>query len=143
MAIKGIPVKVSDNEERIRLKIADGDTERDIGKASVNQLNLPIEISDNGQRRAVNTDNGNPYYVGGRIYVTQLDNGAVVTAIDRQGITTATITNGGGSGTTDYNALTNKPSIEGVTLTGDKSFPQLNLDILTNTEIESIFNDLF
>ena len=143
MAIKGIPVKVSDNEERIRLKVVDGDTERDIGNASINQLNLPIDISDNGQRRAVETDNGNPYYVGARVYVTQLDNGAVVTAIDRQGITTATITNGGGSGTSDYNALTNKPSIEGVTLTGDKSFPQLNLDILTNTEIESIFNDLF
>ena len=28
---------------------------------------------------------------------------------------------GGGGGTTDYNALTNKPSISGVTLQGDQS----------------------
>lgn len=48
----------------------------------------------------------------------------------------------GGGGVSSYSDLTDKPSIEGVTLTGDKTFPQLNLDVLTNTEIETIFNDL-
>lgn len=34
---------------------------------------------------------------------------------------------GGGGGTTDYNALTHKPKINGVTLTGDKSSQELNI----------------
>lgn len=51
--------------------------------------------------------------------------------------------NGGGTGgTTNYNDLTNKPKIEGVTLSGDKTFPNLNLDVLTNSEIQDIFDNL-
>lgn len=50
--------------------------------------------------------------------------------------------NHGGGGVSSYNDLTDKPSIEGVVLSGDKLFPQLNLDVLTNTDIESIFEDL-
>lgn len=41
-------------------------------------------------------------------------------------------------GTTDYERLRNLPSIEGVTLIGDKTFPQLNMSKLTNTEIEAL-----
>lgn len=50
--------------------------------------------------------------------------------------------NSGGSGVSSYNDLTDKPSIEGVTLSGNKTFPQLNLDVLSNTEIEDIFDEL-
>ena len=39
-------------------------------------------------------------------------------------------------GTTDYERLRNLPSIEGVPLIGDKTFPQLNMSKLTNSEIE-------
>lgn len=49
---------------------------------------------------------------------------------------------GGSGGTTDYNALSNKPQIEGVVLSGDKTFPNLNLNVLTNTEIQEIFDNL-
>jgi hypothetical protein len=42
------------------------------------------------------------------------------------------------SGTTDYEHLRNLPSIEGVTLIGDKTFPQLNMSKLTNSEIEAL-----
>lgn len=35
---------------------------------------------------------------------------------------------GGGSGTTDYEALSNKPSIEGVTLSGNKTWEELGLN---------------
>lgn len=42
-----------------------------------------------------------------------------------------------------YEGLFDKPSIEGVTLLGDKSFPELNLDILSNTEIQEIFDILY
>ena len=38
-----------------------------------------------------------------------------------------------GGGTSDYNALTNKPSINGVTLDGDKSTDQLGISIPTKT----------
>lgn len=38
----------------------------------------------------------------------------------------------------DYNKLTNKPQIEGVTLIGNKSFSELGLNRLTNFEIENI-----
>lgn len=48
----------------------------------------------------------------------------------------------GGGGVSSYNDLTDKPSIEGVTLSGNKTFPQLNLDVLSNSDIEDIFQDL-
>lgn len=38
----------------------------------------------------------------------------------------------------DYNALQNKPSIEGVELVGNKTFPQLGLDTATQAEVEAI-----
>lgn len=41
----------------------------------------------------------------------------------------------GGSGTTDYNALTNKPSINGITLTGNKTSIDLGMSfIIPSTE---------
>lgn len=40
--------------------------------------------------------------------------------------------------TTDYNDLYNKPKIEGVTLQGDKSFPELGLRTVTEQEIDII-----
>lgn len=53
------------------------------------------------------------------------------------------ISGGGGSrpsGTTNYNDLENKPSIEGVTLIDDKTFEQLNLNRITNSDIEDLLN---
>lgn len=44
---------------------------------------------------------------------------------------------GGSGGTTNYNDLTNKPQIEGVTLTGNKTYEDLNLERLTNSDIEA------
>lgn len=40
--------------------------------------------------------------------------------------------------TTDYNDLDNRPSIEGVVLEGDKTFEELNLQCLTNQELEAM-----
>lgn len=42
------------------------------------------------------------------------------------------------SGTLDYSSLANKPQIEGVTLQGNKTFSQLSLTKLTNSELESM-----
>ena len=38
----------------------------------------------------------------------------------------------------DYNSLTNKPSIENVTLQGNKTFADLNLIELTQNEVQAI-----
>lgn len=46
----------------------------------------------------------------------------------------------GSVGVTDYGELTGKPSIEGVTLQGDKSFEDLGLVELTNAQILEIWN---
>lgn len=46
---------------------------------------------------------------------------------------------GGGGGTTNYNLLTNKPKINGVTLSGDKSADDLNLEQpLTNEQLTAL-----
>ena len=46
---------------------------------------------------------------------------------------------GGGTGTDDYNLLKNRPMIEGVELTGNKTFEALNLQPITNSYIDSLF----
>lgn len=54
---------------------------------------------------------------------------------------------GGSGGTTNYNALENKPSVNGVTLTGNKTTEDLNIIIpdvsvfVTDTEIEELLAD--
>nr|MBQ4455630.1 hypothetical protein [Clostridia bacterium] len=45
-----------------------------------------------------------------------------------------------GGGTTDYDKLENKPKIEGVTLEGNKTYEQLNMNKLTNEELEALLN---
>lgn len=47
---------------------------------------------------------------------------------------------GGGGGTRDYTYLENKPSIEMVTLEGNKNFEDLGLMVLTNVEIQRIIS---
>ncbi len=51
---------------------------------------------------------------------------------------------GGGSGSNDYNDLRNKPSINEVTLIGNKSLPQLDIQTTNtyanNLDIDSLFN---
>lgn len=38
----------------------------------------------------------------------------------------------------NYETLSNKPSVEGVTLIGNKTFPQLGLESITNVELENL-----
>lgn len=46
-------------------------------------------------------------------------------------------TGGGEGGTTNYNKLSNKPQINGVTLSGNKSLSDLGIDSAINAEVES------
>ena len=43
-------------------------------------------------------------------------------------------------GTKNYNRLINKPSIEGVTLEGNKTFEELNLRPVTNAELAALLD---
>ena len=45
--------------------------------------------------------------------------------------------NGNGSGTTNYNALSNKPQINGVTLSGNKTAADLNIDTYDDTKLSA------
>lgn len=59
-----------------------------------NAVKMPLSISNGESLRSVSTESGSPYYVGARAYVTQTDNGATITVIDKEGTTTATVLNG-------------------------------------------------
>lgn len=61
---------------------------------SDNSVKLSLSATTRSSSRSVGVEGGSPYYVGARAYVTQTDNGAIVTVVDRDGTTTATILNG-------------------------------------------------
>ena len=72
------------------------------------------------------------------INLTVAENDAVTLGTN----TETPVTLGAGSTTVvtvnDYEELRNKPSIEGVELEGDKTFEELNLQRLTNAELENM-----
>lgn len=47
------------------------------------------------------------------------------------------------SGTTNYEMLSNKPSINEITLIGNKSFEDLGVNTMTNLEIKELFDRVF
>lgn len=47
---------------------------------------------------------------------------------------------GGGGGVTDYDALTNRPRIEGVLLTGNREISEFGPTVATNQDILSLFS---
>jgi len=68
--------------------------------------------------------------VGNRVGVLIKNHKAIITSNLSSTASPGTVTN--------YNNLTNKPSIEGVTLEGNKTFEELNLENITNSELESM-----
>jgi len=46
---------------------------------------------------------------------------------------------GGSGGTSDYTTLSNKPQINGITLSGNKSLEDLNVISITNAQIDDLF----
>ena len=55
---------------------------------------IDIRRNDMSEELVLNVESASPYYVGARAYVAQTSNGAVLTVIDKDGTTTATILNG-------------------------------------------------
>lgn len=131
-----IPLTISDGAVPRTLNAEDGGSSVGAGVAE-NLSDASLTASERMVLRALNAEHVSPYYVGARAFVEQTEDGAVITIIDKDGETTATVRNGSG-GTTDYNDLDNKPLIEGVTLVGNKDYEELNLNHITNTEIEAL-----
>lgn len=61
---------------------------------SDNGTRIPYSVVDNTTQTTPTVERTNPYYVGARAYVEEIEGGAVVTVIDKDGATTATIYNG-------------------------------------------------
>ena len=55
---------------------------------------IKLKVSENQARVSLRANDGSPYYVGARAYVTQTAGGATITVIDKEGTTTADISNG-------------------------------------------------
>lgn len=61
---------------------------------------------------------------------------------ERMGSTTVIVNPGGGGGSvSSYLQLSDKPQIEGVTLQGNKTYEELNLERLTNSDIEELLSN--
>lgn len=128
-----------------------------------------IHVSEEGAEVLhINESEGMPKYVGARAEVTKQGNAVKIKLVDYTGTTeeviyeaiesivynddgTLTFNLPGGSsyttgcligppGTTTYSELTDKPSIEGVELVGDKSFVDLGIRTITSSEILDILN---
>ena len=99
---------------------------------SDNSVNVPLSASSTRSLRSVNTDNGSPYYVGARAYVTQTANGAVITIIDKEGTTTANIVNGinGTNGTNGRDGIDGIDGVDGVGITSIEQNEDGTLTIL-------------
>lgn len=63
-------------------------------------------------------------------------------AIYLNGIKYAGGSSGGGGGTDDYNGLVNKPSINNVELTQDKSLEDLGIESLTNSQMSNLLDTI-
>jgi len=85
---------------------------------------------------------GSDIYTPVNLAVTVSDGDRVMVLLkNRQATVTGNLTNqggGGGGGVTSYVLLTDKPSIEGVVLQGDKTFEDLTLESITNFELEAM-----
>lgn len=98
-------------------------------------ISAPLDSRDKVATKAELTASGNfPYpYVGMETYVVAEDKKYRLIGDDPTNIENwKEVAEGGGGGTSDYSDLSNKPSIENVTLSGNKSASDLGLAKLTD-----------
>ena len=60
---------------------------------------------------------------------------AIAAEVQNSGIIGIGVSGGGSHGTNDYNALINKPKLNGVTLVDDKSFDDIALHTISTAEL--------
>lgn len=75
---------------------------------------------------------------GATVPLAVSDDGGIIPLAARDGGATIPLSIEGAEGTNDYNRLINKPSINAVELIGNKSFPQLGLDVISEQDIDKI-----
>ena len=145
---ESVPLSVESNMKSLSVKV--GGTTRTQTSASENAQRVPLRIADNSDRRSMNEEHSSPYYVGARAYVEQTEDGAVVTVIDKEGETTATVLNGvDGNGiaailmNADYTLtifMTNGTSVTTPPIRGEKGEKgdSADIDSITNAELEEM-----
>lgn len=99
---------------------------------NVTQASIVPSTVDNTEELSVRTETEIPVSVD--IESTNIDTDV---KIQNSGIVNLCLT-GGSTVEKDYNGLINKPKINGVTLIGDKSFPDLDLHTITDEELLQI-----
>lgn len=72
------------------------------------------------------------------VKLTNPENGEVIKYDAEQGKWINGTASGGGGGTSDYTDLTNKPRINGVTLSGDRSLADIGINTLTQEQLSTL-----
>lgn len=84
-------------------------------------------------------------YLNGLDSITQEEIDSLIAGLDGSGSSVYRRSGGGSGGgggvVSNYLSLSNKPRIEGIILQGNKTFEDLNLQRLTNAEIEELLNN--
>lgn len=96
---------------------------------------ISLDMDSGSHGISVGTDNGNTAY--GISAETPKPVNVTVDVKD-SAILRITANKSASTENRDYNKLANRPKIEGVTLVGDKSFEQLHLNTITNSELENM-----
>ena len=84
-------------------------------------------------------------YLNGLDSITREEIDSMIASLDGNGSSVYRRSGGGSGGgggvVSNYLSLSNKPRIEGVILQGDKSFEDLQLQRITNAEIEELLSN--
>ena len=106
-----------------------GDTAMNIVGSSTSDQHVIKRIDQDGQQGSVHQDGG--------------DNAINIVSVagsEPQHIKQISQGGGGTPGTDNYERLYNKPSIESVTLIGDKTFEELGLESISNIELHNLLH---
>lgn len=110
---------------------------------SDNTIQIPLTIAESLIRSQAGADTGSPYYVGARAYVTQTEEGAVITIVDKDGTTTATVLNGtNGVGIVSIEKTATSGLVDTYTITfSDGSTTTYDVTNGADAEIEALTNE--
>ena len=114
-----------------------------LGVASITTSGNTITIKYNAGNTATLTVNPPKGDKGTSITKVEIDiNNHLICTFDDNTTTDAGLLPSGGSGTTDYTDLTNKPSINGVELSGNKTLAQLGIDLSKYTTTDKAISKI-
>lgn len=97
----------------------------------INVVNEPIANMSNRFTYKINIESGARGKSAYQLWLDEGNNGSIEDFFESIG--------GADSGTLDYERLRNKPSIESIELMGNKSFNDLGITIVSESDIENLF----